>query len=143
VKIRPCLACIACGVLVTMVTASVALAAPKHTEDSLDDVKRNLAEKKAVLIDVREQREWDLGHVKSAQLVPLSHLNKVAKDPAAKKALLEKLPKDRIIYCHCARGARALLAGEFLEGLGYTVRPLAPGFSQLKKAGFETESKQP
>ncbi len=133
--------CLAGVFLATLVFSSVAFAEPKHTDDSLDDVKRNIAENKAVLVDVREQREWDRGHVKDALLVPLSHLNQVAKDPEAKKALMEKLPKDRIIYCHCAKGARALLAGEFLEGLGFTVRPLKPGFAELQDAGFDTESK--
>jgi len=120
----------------------VSAAAAEHTKDSLDTVKKNLAEKKAVIIDVREQSEWNQGHLEAAGLVPLSEMKLMASDPDMRKKLEKKLPKDRIIYCHCARGRRALTAGEMLEKLGYDVRPLAAGFDELGKAGFPV-SKQP
>jgi len=60
-------------VLFVVVLAPAALAA-EHTKDSLETVKKNLKEKKAVLLDVREQREWDAGHLQQALLVPLSKL---------------------------------------------------------------------
>ena len=112
-----------------------------HTNDSLEQIKSNLAEKKAVLVDVREQREWDRGHLKDAQLIPLSQLNRASSDPAIKEKLAKQLPKDRIVYCHCARGVRAQLAGEVLEKLGYEVRPLAAGYDELRKNGFAAEEK--
>ena len=121
-----------------LLTASLSWAA-EHTKDSFEVIKKNLAEKKAVLVDVREPREWDRGHLKDARLFPISKLNLVRTNEAAKKKLAEELPKDQIIYCHCARGARALLAGDFLAKLGYDVRPLAAGFDELRRAGFEAE----
>src|SRR5260221_12550911 len=46
----------------------------EHTKDSLDTVRQNLAEKKAILIDVREQKECEQGHLADARLLSLSEL---------------------------------------------------------------------
>jgi rhodanese-related sulfurtransferase len=127
-------------VALSLCTAAVAAEA-EHTKDSLQTVRKNLDDKKALLVDVREQREWDRGHLKQAQLLPLSELTKMAGDPAAKEKLAGSLPNDRIVYCHCARGVRALMAGDILKKLGYDVRPLAAGFDELGQAGFEVERK--
>ena len=42
----------------------------EHTKDSLSTVKEKIAEKKAVLVDVRDLVEWNAGHVQGAVLVP-------------------------------------------------------------------------
>jgi phage shock protein E len=104
-----------------------------HTKDSLDTVKANLKDGKALLIDVREQREWDAGHLKGAILLPMSKLNKDEQLPE----LLKLLPKDKIIYTHCKAGGRALMCGDILKASGYDVRPLKPGYDDLLKSGFE------
>ncbi len=104
-----------------------------HTKDSLDTIKDNLKSGKAVLVDVREQREWDAGHLKGAVLLPQSKLNQDEILPE----LLKSLPKDKIVYTHCRAGGRALLCGDILKKQGYDVRPLKAGFDDLVKAGFE------
>ena len=115
--------------------ASAGLAA-EHTQDSLATVQQNLAEKKALLVDVREVKEWEKAHLAQAQLLPLSQLKRAATDPAVLAQVTGKLPKDRIVYCHCAKGVRAVMAGNLLEKLGYDVRPLSAGFEDLLAAGF-------
>jgi rhodanese-related sulfurtransferase len=110
--------------------------AAEHTEDSLDAVKKNLADKKAVLIDVREVGEWKRGHLEQAQLVPLSDLKKSAADASVLKKHEKSLPKDRVVYCHCASGVRVLMAANILGKLGYDIRPLSAGYSDLLEAGF-------
>jgi rhodanese-related sulfurtransferase/2-polyprenyl-3-methyl-5-hydroxy-6-metoxy-1,4-benzoquinol methylase len=105
-----------------------------HTTDSLDDVKFALANGSAVLIDVREQSEWDEGHLSDAKLVPMSELNKIADEKAA---LLKKLPADQIVYTHCRRGGRAAKVGNMLRKQGYDVRAISSGFEDLVKEGFE------
>ncbi|HVU87488.1 MAG TPA: rhodanese-like domain-containing protein [Pirellulales bacterium] len=118
-------------------SARTALAEPAHTKDALDKVKHAVDDKQAVLLDVREQKEWDAGHVRGAVLVPVGDLAKKSKDPAFLTELEKKVPKDKTIYCHCARGGRALVAAEALEKLGYKdVRPLKPGYKDLIEAGF-------
>lgn len=108
-------------------------AAAEHTKDSLDTVKKNLSAKKAVLIDVREKREWDDGHLKDATHAPLSEL----KTADGAKRLVVRLPKDKIIYTHCAVGARALSAAKILGARGMNVRPLKAGYDELIEAGFK------
>ena len=71
--------------------ADAVAVAVEHTKDSLAVVKQKLADKEAVLIDVREQAEWDAGHLDAAMLLPLSSLQKDAE--AAKK-----VTKGKIVY---------------------------------------------
>ena len=107
-----------------------------HTTDSLADVKRLLADKTAMLIDVREQGEWDAGHLAAAKLLSLSTL----RDESAEKlpdTVSDVLPHDKIIYCHCRSGGRVLAATPILERLGYDIRPLKSGFDALVEAGFD------
>lgn len=107
------------------------LFAAEHTSDSLSRVKENLQEEDAVLVDVREKSEWDRGHIEDAVLAPLSKLSN-----GEKTEQLEKIPKSKIIYVHCARGVRALRAGTILKEEGYDVRPLKAGYEELIKNGF-------
>lgn len=104
-----------------------------HTQDSLSTVKKRLKDKKAVLLDVREQDEWDAGHLKLAKLVPLSKIRADALTAEQKK----NLPKDKPIYCHCRSGGRVLTVTKILRAKGYDVRPLKAGYATLIKEGFE------
>src|SRR6185369_1478100 len=104
-----------------------------HTKDSFDAVKSNVKDGKAVIIDVREQGEWDAGHLKGAVLMPMSKL----RNETQAAEMLKSVPKDKIIYTHCKAGGRSLICGDILKAAGYDVRPLKPGFDDLLKAGFE------
>jgi rhodanese-related sulfurtransferase len=106
--------------------------AQEHTKDSLEIVRKALADKKAVLIDVREKSEWDQGHLKDAKLLPLSLL----KGETLPKDVAELLPKDKVAYLHCAAGRRVLAAAEILKKQGYDVRPLKDGYKVLLDKGF-------
>ncbi len=111
--------------------------AAEHTKDSLETVKKKLDDKKAVLVDVREENEWDAGHVRGAIFLPLSKLNADI-DP---KELAKVLPKDKVIYAHCRSGRRCLTAADILKKQGYDARPLKPGFKDLIEAGFPKADK--
>ena len=113
------------------------LQAAEHTKDSLETVKKNLKDKKAVLLDVRELAEWNKGHLKGAILVPLSKL----RQDVDKKWLEKKIPANRIVYTHCARGFRALAAGDVLKKQGYNVRCLKQGYQELLNGPFEQAEK--
>ena len=121
------------GAAVVGLTALLSPArAADHTKDTPEEVKKALADGKAVLLDVREKDEWDDGHLKDAKLLPLSALKAGAKaEDVAKVA-----PKDTIVYCHCWSGVRCLKAADELKKLGYDVRPLKQGYKDLLKAGF-------
>jgi phage shock protein E len=124
--------------LVRLAVCLLAIAVGSHafaiefTEDSLATVKKNIAAKKAVLVDVRSKDEWDKGHVEDAIFLPITKLEQIEPDQFAKV-----LPKKKILYTHCAVGMRAEAAGEILAEHGYEVRVLQPGYDKLIKAGFK------
>ena len=109
----------------------------EHTKDSLQTVKERVAEKKAVLVDVRELVEWNAGHIEGAVHLPWRELQ----DKLDEKALREKLPKGTIVYTYCMVGYRSLKAGQIVAKFGYDVRPLKPGYKELLEAGFKNEKK--
>jgi molybdopterin/thiamine biosynthesis adenylyltransferase/rhodanese-related sulfurtransferase len=82
------------------------------------------------VIDVREQNEWDAGHVAGATLVPLAEVPQRIGDVAP--------DRDAPLLVHCAVGGRSSRAAAWLEQAGYTnvVNVKAP-ISQWKDAGGE------
>lgn len=106
--------------------------AAEHTTDSLEKVRSQLKEKKALLIDVRELEEWEEGHLEDARLLPLSKIKQGVSEEEQNKVLA----KDKVIYLHCAAGGRCLPAADKLKQQGYDVRPLKQGYKQLLKEGF-------
>jgi rhodanese-related sulfurtransferase len=109
----------------------------EFTKDSLDTVKKNVAEGKAVMVDVRELIEWNAGHLRNAILLSFRELQSKNGD----QLLLSKLPKDKILYTYCAVGYRSSRAGLKIAKHKFDVRPLKPGFEELVKAGFEADKK--
>jgi sulfur-carrier protein adenylyltransferase/sulfurtransferase len=63
-----------------------------------------------VLIDVREQYEWDICHIEGAELIPLKMI----------KELSEKLAMDRDLILYCHHGSRSLSALQTLRACGFT-----------------------
>ena len=84
----------------------------------------------AKLIDVREQDEWDAGHLKNAELLQLSRIQD--------GDVPETLDKSVKTYLHCRSGQRVHMAAPLLVQEGFeTVIPLAEGFESLLSEGFE------
>lgn len=75
------------------------------------------AKKDFVLVDVREQEEYDTCRIAGSVLIPLRTL------PSA----LATLPKDKPIVVHCHHGGRSAQAVGFLNAQGYTATNLAGG----------------
>lgn len=121
--------------VVLVAAAPWPLAAAEHTTDSLEVVKRNIEDGKAVLVDVREKSEWDAGRLEVAVSLPLTELRRLSAEELAKR-----LPKDKIVYTHCAAGVRSVQAAPYLRRGGYEVRPLKPGYKELLAAGFKKAS---
>ena len=109
----------------------------KHTKDSLALIKERISKNEAVLVDVREKYEWEDGHLQSAIFLPLSGLKEGGTSESFASKLAVKLPKDKIVYCHCLSGGRVLPASAILQKLGYDARPLKSGYESLLKAGFK------
>ena len=65
-----------------------------------------------VILDVREQDEYDAGHISGAILIPFTQIEAKAN---------EMLPeKDQLILDYCRSGRRSKIAAEALAELGYT-----------------------
>jgi rhodanese-related sulfurtransferase len=134
----------ACRASVLLLVGATALLAPnttlaeEHTRDSLATVQRRMAAQKAVLVDVREKDEWEEGHLRDARLLPLSTLQEGVQN----LDLTKVLPKDKVIYLHCAAGGRCVQAATLLKKQGYDVRPLKSGFDALLEAGFPAAVRQ-
>ena len=66
-----------------------------------------------LILDVREQHEYDSGHIPGAVLLPLPT---ISKDNAA--AVIEDL--DTVVLVYCRSGNRSKTASQALADLGYT-----------------------
>jgi rhodanese-related sulfurtransferase len=83
----------------------------------------------AVLLDVREPKEYEGGHLPNAVHIPLSQL-------AARGSELAKLTS-RPVIAYCDRGQRSRAAGAALAKLGFTdIYQLAGGLRAWKDAGL-------
>ena len=70
------------------------------------------SEKGYIILDVREQDEYDAGHIPGAILIPYTQIEEKAN---------EVLPdKDQLILVYCRSGRRSKIAAEALAALGYT-----------------------
>lgn len=67
--------------------------------------------KNAFFIDVREQEEWDLGHIEGASHLPLSSLILSDEVPVG-------IPRDNATILYCRSGARSLRAAQILQAKG-------------------------
>ncbi len=114
----------------------------EFTKDPLTTVSKNVAEEKAVLVDVRSKEEWEAGHIEGAIFLPVDSLRKHSfNEKKIGKTLPDKKEK-KILYAYCVVGMRAKAAAAILQQLGYEVRALKPGYDELLKAGFEKDDVQ-
>jgi len=84
---------------------------------------------RAALVDVREESEWEQGHIPGAHHVAKSYLEQQ----------IEAYVPDRAtpIVLYCAGGVRSLFAGQTLRAMGYRdVVSMSGGFQQWKSLGL-------
>jgi len=85
-----------------------------------------------VILDVREQDEWDEGHIPGALHIPRGHLESRIERTAPDSA--------RQVLVYCSAGNRSVFAAKTLEELGYEdVVSLAGGFTDWKRNGFPVD----
>lgn len=81
-----------------------------YTKMNPEQIKKQVENGEVFLLDVREQHEWDLGHISGAKLISLGDINtETTKD----------LPKDIPVYVYCRSGSRAGQAVSELKQLGF------------------------
>jgi hydroxyacylglutathione hydrolase len=81
---------------------------------------------RVVIVDVRNEDEWDTGHIPNAVHIPLPTLHN----------RLDEIPRDRPVMVHCQRGSRSATAAATLDAFGFDdVHDLAGGFAAWEAAG--------
>ena len=78
----------------------------------------------AVLLDVREDDEWDEGHAPDAVHIPMGKLT------------LDDLPPGRPVYCICRSGNRSGRVVEVLGQAGIDARNVVGGMQSWVAAGL-------
>lgn len=97
-------------------------------ELTVSDLKAKLDSAEIVLIDVREQDEWDAGHIATAKHNPMSAFD------------LTSLPTDKEIWLICRSGNRSGRVGQFIEQNGLQAVNVLGGMKVWEQAGFDMES---
>ena len=78
-----------------------------------EEAKEMMDNQEVIILDVREQDEYDSGHIPSAVLLPVGSIDE---DTAA-----EVIPeKDSTVLVYCHSGNRSKTASAVLADLGYT-----------------------
>lgn len=88
---------------------------PGELNDQLGDV---------FLLDVREDQEWEAGHIDRAVHVPMGQLN----------GRIDELPRDDPIVCVCRSGARSQAVTDALNRAGFTASNLDGGMHAWEDA---------
>ncbi len=79
---------------------------PEEAKKIMDSGEEN------IILDAREQDEFDEGHIPGAILIPYTEIENKAE---------EMMPdKDKLILVYCRSGRRSKIAAEALSKLGYT-----------------------
>lgn len=78
-----------------------------------DEAKKIMDEESDyVIVDAREQSEYDEGHIKGAIVIPYTEIEQKAE---------EMLPdKEQLILVYCRSGRRSKIAAQSLANMGYT-----------------------
>jgi sulfur-carrier protein adenylyltransferase/sulfurtransferase len=102
---------------------------PREVHDQLENGNGN----RPVLVDVREQHEFEEGHIPGAVHVPRGHL----------ETRIEGAVRDRSapVVLYCASGNRSAFAADTLQrGLGYEdVSSMTGGITLWKDRGFDVD----
>ena len=84
----------------------------------------------AVLLDVREQDEWDQGHAPQAVHVPMSQL----------ASGVQEIPREPLVVCVCHVGQRSARVAAALRDAGWDAVNLAGGMEAWAAAGLQVVS---
>ncbi|WP_372465676.1 rhodanese-like domain-containing protein [Nocardia spumae] len=79
----------------------------------------------AILLDVREDDEWQLGHAPAARHIPMVDV----------PARLDELDYDAEIYVVCRQGGRSIEVAKYLAYVGFEVFQVVGGMVAWQQAG--------
>lgn len=83
-----------------------------------------------LLIDVREQAEYDAGHIPGITLIPMSEIS----------GRLAEIPKDKTVIITCRSGNRSSQVAGYLREQGFTnIHDMQGGILAWQQAGLPVE----
>ena len=88
-------------------------AAAGYQQITQEEAKAMMDSQEVIILDVREQDEYDSGHIPGAVLLPVGTID----DTTAAQVLPEK---DSTVLVYCRSGNRSKTASAALADLGYT-----------------------
>ncbi|MFP5352868.1 MAG: rhodanese-like domain-containing protein [Actinomycetota bacterium] len=80
----------------------------------------------AHIIDVREQSEWNAGHIEGALHIPMGEIPE----------RLDDIPDGRALVAVCRSGGRSEQVARFLSDKGFEIENLDGGMEAWAKAGL-------
>lgn len=111
-------------------TASNASSEDGYQQISQEEAKEMMDTQDVIILDVREQDEYDSGHIPGAVLLPV--------DTIDEETAAEVIPeKDSTVLVYCRSGNRSKTASSALVELGYTN---IYEFGGINTWPYETES---
>ena len=99
-----------------------------HAQLSLETVQEQIAQKQALLIDVRTVEEYAQGNLEHSVLLPYEEIG------TGISTLTED--KDQALYLYCRSGRRSGVAKDTLERLGFKNVHNIGGYEELKAMGL-------
>ena len=111
-------------------TASNASSESSYQQISQEEAKEMMDAQEVIILDVREQDEYDSGHIPGAVLLPVGTIDE--------ETAAEVIPeKDSTVLVYCRSGNRSKTASSALAELGYTN---IYEFGGINTWPYETES---
>ena len=111
-------------------TASNASSESTYQQISQEEAKEMMDTQDVIILDVREQDEYDSGHIPGAVLLPVGTIDE--------ETAAEVIPeKDSTVLVYCRSGNRSKTASSALAELGYTN---IYEFGGINTWPYETES---
>ena len=85
----------------------------QYQQISQEEAKNMMDTQEVIVLDVREQSEFDAGHIPEAVLLPVGTITE-----ATAAAVIPE--KDSVVLVYCRSGNRSKTASQALVDLGYT-----------------------
>ncbi|AHG90558.1 beta-lactamase domain protein [Gemmatirosa kalamazoonensis] len=105
----------------------------KTPQTTVSELRARLERGEVAVVDVRNESEWEAGHLPGVTHVPLARL-------AEEVERVRALAHDRPIVVHCQGGSRSAIAASVLQANGMSqVANLAGGYAAWQKAGLPVE----
>ena len=102
-----------CSLLLLLTGCGANGAGNTYEQISQEQAKEMMDTQDVLILDVREQDEYDSGHIPGAVLLPVGTIDE--------KTAAEVIPdKDTTVLVYCRSGNRSKKASSALAGLGYT-----------------------